>query len=287
MKFIFMSDTHFGAAPMGFQQQTGYPEQLCELVGLLKNKIKEYGDIDFVLHSGDIVDSTTKANITGASKLFELPVPVYLCLGNHDVTETNSFEQWLMYGSRFFGDSNPDFSIAKDNVMIHVMPTHWETTPFYWATRQDAHFLPEQIARVEKLLEDYPEKIHVLCTHSPVLGIPQEQTGFDYSYHYPGDEFRDVVFAIAKKYPAVKLVLSGHNHVNSHIKAENVHYITASSFSETPFEFKLIEITDDKIEMQTVSLASEVSLKNEYNYNKTLVQGRSKDRAFTEQDISK
>ncbi|HBL84405.1 MAG: hypothetical protein A2Y17_04740 [Clostridiales bacterium GWF2_38_85] len=281
MKFIFLSDTHFGANPMGFQQQKGYPEQLKELLGLLENKIKDYGDIDFILHSGDIADSASVENITGAVELFGLSVPVYLCLGNHDVTAENSLDLWRKYGSCFFADGNPDFSIVKDNVFIHVMPTHWETTPFFWATCQDAHFLPEQIERVTKLIDSNPDKIHIICTHSPVLGIPEEQTGFDTKYHYPGDEFSKGITALLEKYPGVKCVLSGHNHVNSHVKENGVHYITASSFSEVPFEFKIIEITDEKISMQTVSLASEVSFKAVYNFDKTLVQGRAKDRMFS------
>ena len=49
--------------------------------------IQSHPGIDFVLHGGDMVDLATVENIRAARDLFSLSVPVYLCLGNHDMTD--------------------------------------------------------------------------------------------------------------------------------------------------------------------------------------------------------
>lgn len=85
-RLLFISDTHLGAGPMGDQQQKGYPEMLSAILSALQETLRTEGRIDFVLHGGDMIDSTTDANLAGAMVTFELSVPVYLCLGNHDVT---------------------------------------------------------------------------------------------------------------------------------------------------------------------------------------------------------
>ena len=35
-RFLYIADTHLGAAPMGYRQQPGYPERLGEIVRALR-----------------------------------------------------------------------------------------------------------------------------------------------------------------------------------------------------------------------------------------------------------
>ena len=85
-----------------------------------------------------------------------------------------------------------------------------------------------------------------------------------------------------EKYPQIRGVFHGHTHLNAHVKEKNVHFISASAFSESPFEFKVIEVTPSFITMKTYSLMDKVDFKVEYNFNKTFVQGRSIDRGFVD-----
>ncbi|MDD2269128.1 MAG: metallophosphoesterase [Eubacteriales bacterium] len=281
MKFAFLTDTHVGASPMMFSQQKGYPENLDTLAKILAEKIKDEG-ISFVLHGGDIVDSTKPEFITKAADLFaKLGVPVYLTLGNHDVTTPDSLEQWKSFAGCFFPESNPEYTIAKEQLRIHVISTHWEDLPYFWATRQDAHFLSKRVEELKDKISKEPDAIHIICTHSPVFPIPCEQTGFDLPFHNPGETFGNSVLSITESFPNIKCVLSGHNHVNTCNVHNGVHYITASSFSETPFEFKVFELDGKTLKMKTVSLLDKADFGFEYNFGKTFVQGREKDRMFS------
>jgi hypothetical protein len=74
------------------------------------------------------------------------------------------------------------------------------------------------------------------------------------------------------------LVLGAHNHMNMVLTRDGCHYITTAALSETPFEFKVIEVTDQKLSMQTITLNSSVSFRGDYDFEATYVQGRACDR---------
>ena len=99
-KFLYIADTHLGANPMGYQKQRGYPERLPEILACLRAWLADEGGVDFILHGGDMVDSATADHIREAAEVFRFPVPVYLCLGNHDLTGEGSLDDWLALGAR-------------------------------------------------------------------------------------------------------------------------------------------------------------------------------------------
>ncbi len=279
-RFVYITDTHYGASDFGYQQQKRYNEKLYEIVQLLDKWIQKDNNIDFILHGGDMVDSATEENIKGVSNLFNLSVPVYLSLGNHDLTNKCAVDIWLKEAPQFFINNSPNFSIKVDNLFLHVITTHWEDTPYYWETNQNPHFINEQYQKLKYQNINQKDFIHILCTHSQLVGVPCEQTGYSNEYHPTEDNFYREVFGLINENLNIRCVLSGHSHINTYVAKDNIHLVTASSLSEVPFEFKLIEVTSSEINMSTISLDSETSFKTNYNFNKTFVQGREKDRNF-------
>lgn len=279
-RFIYITDTHYGASDSGYQQQKRYNEKLHEIVQLLEKWIQEDNNIDFILHGGDMVDSATEENIKGASRLFDLSVPVYLSLGNHDLTHKGALDIWLKEAPQFFIDNSPNFSIRAENMLLHVIPTQWEDVPYYWGTYMNPHFMDKQYEKLKHLNTTKKGFTHILCTHCQLAGVPSEQTGYTEEYHPTEEFFYKEVFNIINKNLDIRCVLSGHNHMNTYVEKDDIHFVTASSLVEVPFEFKLIEVTSSELSMSTISLDSKTSFKTIYNYNKTFVQGREKDRNF-------
>ena len=113
MRFVYIADSHVGAGDVGYRQQPRYADRLPELAALLDAWIRQAGDIDFVLHGGDLIDVTSVDNIRAARELFRLSVPVYLCLGNHDLTEENALDLWLAEAPAFFPDDAPVFTVRR------------------------------------------------------------------------------------------------------------------------------------------------------------------------------
>lgn len=280
MRFIYIADSHVGAGEEGYRQQPRYAGRLPELATRLDAWIRRAGDIDFVLHGGDLVDATSADNVRAALEIFQLSVPVYLCLGNHDLTEKNALDLWLSEAPSFFPDSDPVFTLYRPACAVHIVPTQWCATPYFWHEEQKPHFLPGQLERVEAEIAKRPEIIHILCTHADVMGVPPEQTGFASVYHPPMAAYTHMVMDFARRQPQVRCVLAAHNHINSHVVQDGVHWVTVSAFAETPFEFKVVEVSWDRVKMTTHNLVADVTFPAQYDYDKMFVQGRSKDRTF-------
>ena len=122
---------------------------------------------------------------------------------------------------------------------------------------------------------------HILLTHSPVFGPPAQQTGFPDTYHSPDSSFTTEITSLADKHANIECVLGAHNHMNMHIVHNGVNYATVSSIVETPFEFKMFEVTPKGIAMTTVALNDSLDFCAEYDTTKSFVQGRPIDRSFS------
>jgi len=280
-RFLCIADTHLGADPMGYTQQRGYPERLREICRALVERVAAWGGVDFVLHGGDMVDAGTDANIRAAAGLFDLPAPVYLCLGNHDLTTPDAVERWLELAPEFFVGDAPEYDVATDDCIVHVCPNHWCETPYFWRDAQDIRFSLDQKERLARALDASPDLPHIILTHSPVYGLPPEQTGHREPLHAPPPEFASQIAAILAGHDCVRCVLGGHSHMNMRVNYDGVEFVTVSALSETPFEIKLFEVSREEMRMSTVSLASSLDFEAEYDEGRGFVQGRAVDRSFT------
>jgi len=281
-RFLYLADTHLGAAPMGYQQQPGFPERLAELVAALRRYIEGSDAIDFVLHGGDLVDQATDASIVAAADVFALPVPMYLCLGNHDLTRDAAVSRWLALAPRFFGaGTGADYSVVTDDVAIHVVPTQWEEQPYRWSGPQREQLTDGQECFLETALRRTFDRSQIVLTHSPVLGLPPAQTGFPEPYHAPGAGFARTMLGLAARHPSVACVLGAHTHMNQCVREGRTAFVTASAFVEAPFEIKRFEATATTLTMETVRLGERIDWTPALNPDHPHVQGRPADRAFT------
>lgn len=279
-KFIYVADSHCGSNPPGYQQQRAFPERLPEVISVLQKYITEE-NVDFVLHGGDLIDFTSEENIrAGADLLGALDAPVYLCLGNHDLTTPDALQQWLQLAPQFFPDGKPEFSILQEDCAIHVAPNHWGDYAYYWNVNQRMSFDAEQMEFLKTALSVNTERPHLLLTHGPTFGLPQQQTGFDEEYHTPNKEFTKTITGLAARYPHLRCVLGAHNHLNMCIARDQTYFVTTSALVETPSEVKLFEARRGRLSMTTVTLGNRMNEKCDYNFDKTFVQGRSVDRRF-------
>ena len=67
----------------------------------LKTYLHGQGDIDFMLHGGDMINTLSEAEIIAAVTAFDWDIPVHLCLGNHDLDAPTAVERWLALAPRF------------------------------------------------------------------------------------------------------------------------------------------------------------------------------------------
>ncbi|MUV36989.1 3',5'-cyclic-AMP phosphodiesterase [Lentibacillus sp. JNUCC-1] len=282
-KFIYFTDTHIGANPVGFCQQPAYPQSINNLVTYLKNVVVSE-QIDFVVHGGDLVQTCKKDLIQEAVKLMNFSVPVYLCLGNHDLDHKNAVNTWMENAPNLFCENKPAYSVIDKTSALHIIPNHWiDNHLYYWENKQNPYFTQAQIHYLEKKFQAHPDKKHILITHSPVFGMSKKQSGLDHVIHEPPLSFQDTILQTSLQYPELKLVLSGHNHLNTLKQRNGTLFVSGSSFIETPFEYKIIEVTERCINLRTHSIGQTALLDfvPSYNYEATYVQGREQDRHVT------
>ncbi len=268
---------------MGYQQQAGFPGELPRLLDALADWIRRRGDVAFVLHGGDLVDRPEPAFIRQAAALFSrLPVPTVLCLGNHDLMGPDALRDWLILAPAFFPGGRPDFTMTGPGWAVHVAPTQWQAgRPWFWEARQDEHLLPEQETVVAAAVAAGPGALHLLCTHSPVYGLPPAQTGLAEPYHAPGAAFTAQIRGLLGRCPGIRGVLGAHNHMTMGVLRDKVLFATAGSLVETPFEFKLVEPGPESLRITTHTLAGAPGIDARgYDFNKTHVQGRPCDRTL-------
>lgn len=280
-RFLYIADTHWGADPMGYQQQKGYPDKLPVILAALSTYLSARGDIDFILHGGDMIDAASDDTITAAAHAFTLDVPVYLCLGNHDLTAPDAIERWLTLAPQFFLNGSPDYTIASDDCVLHVAPTQWCEDPYYWHSTQQPHLSPGQMARLKCALNKRTDVPHILLTHSPVYGLPVAQTGLPEVYHAPAVAFTAQIRDLAARHKNLRSVLGAHTHMNMRVNQGGIDFVTVSAFVETPFEFKRFEVTPRGMAMSTRSLRGALTFQSEYDTTRSFVQGRGIDRSFS------
>jgi DNA repair exonuclease SbcCD nuclease subunit len=276
-KFIYLTDTHLGGSAQTYKQQTPYREILDELLLLLNKKINEIGDIDFIINGGDAMDQYEDSLLAKAKQSFNMSKPVYFCLGNHDLTEPDAADKWIKQAPEFFKDSSLHFEIEEKDCILHILPNHWCEKEYFWEKAQEPYFSPIQLDRLKEKLKN-KKKPHIIITHANILGIPREQTGFEEEYHTQKESFIETFTELVESYPQIKCIVCAHNHINSINFMGKVPVVSASSFSESPFEFKLFEIDNGSLSIKTIHLSDILNLKVDYDFNKTFVQGRDKDR---------
>lgn len=280
MKFIYMADTHFGGSDdCGYRQQNRYLLHARELIAALNEWIRKDGGADFIVHGGDMVEAGTEENIAAAAELMAgLDLPVYLALGNHDLTEPDSYQAWLRCAPQFFGGGSGNFSIVRGPVELDILCAHWGAVPYLWVREEEQipyfdRFQMAQLARESS-------GTRIIVSHAPPCGMPGPQAGLENELHPPAGDFPETVKDISRRYrPA--LFLGAHNHMNLLVHREGAWLATVSAYTETPFEFKVVEIGEDgTLHMKTVGLASAVGFRTDYDFGKTYIQGRPCDRSF-------
>jgi len=278
-RFLFIADTHWGSAQDGYKVQPKYGERLPDLLAALRGWMSENPPVDFILHGGDMIHNTSETSITEAVAHFDLKVPVYLCLGNHDLTTRDGLGEWMRLAPGFFIDGASNYTIETTSCVIHVIPNQYGVDPYHWDKTQDAHFLTSQVKDLEQSIASHPNTTRFIVTHSPVHPIPPGQTGFDAPFHAPIETFTSTVSQLSEKH-SVRCVLGAHSHTNMRKELNGVNYITVSSFVESPFEFKCFEISEDTISMTTLNLMNRIEFDADYNWDKTFAQGREGDRSL-------
>lgn len=279
MKFIFISDTHFGGKDLsGFQMQPRYVEHGREIFAAIDRLVRQE-NADMVISGGDLTDNGSVEEISMVVELAKenLSVPLYLALGNHDCMQEDCTGVWLKNAPEFFPDGKVDTTIIRDGVRIDILSLLWgrERT---WR-HEDGQLIRLSEEHYELLRSGEQNLPRILVMHCQLAPARPEQTGLEEDLMVPENNFAAAGKALINEFHP-KLVLSGHIHINLLDQIDGTFAAAVSSTAETPFDCKVVEITEKKVTMRTVPLVPELGFEPEYWEERKYVQGDKNIREF-------
>lgn len=181
---------------------------------------------NFLIHTGDITECGKLADLETAKNLLaKLSCPHYSLMGDNDGKTHSNYVK--VFGQRCYSFDFQDWHI----VILSVCP---DDTELNWLRRD---------------LSENARKPTLLATHHLIVGnfallLIEKYLRIRMFMPRAGE-----VLKILKDYRNVKLVLSGHCHINFHWEKYGINFISTAALVEVPHRFKLFRVYRDKIMM--------------------------------------
>jgi len=219
----------------------------------LQQLVKELNaeKLDFVVFGGDQVETIGKDEVNWQlflDVLQGLNAPWTFILGEADVSG-NSVDKRKTFGpdwkSRGFETDTAYWShniSSVPNVHLIGLDTSIPNSTIGGVSQKQLDWLKQD-------LEANKKSFTIVFTHHPLLPPPPYDGGAPWDeYVIPdGGSVREVIGA----YPNVKMVLSGHTHINKVQKEKDVWHISSASLVVYPCSYRLFEVAPDVVTMET------------------------------------
>ncbi|NLP01211.1 MAG: hypothetical protein GX089_01815 [Fibrobacter sp.] len=213
VSFIHISDTHIGSSEDFSLFGRNTFQCASRLIDLIK---KQNIPLDFVVHTGDLINKPDQASAQLAKSLFSgIPCPLYTVNGNHDSAE---FTSLLQTGTcRKYG---PMKFFEKDNYVFLFIDAKGapEIDPHGLFTESHADFL-------NKFLNEHSESSVLIFIHFPALQLDCPWLDKDMLL-INGDSFHKLLVGSPAK---ISGVFFGHIHKRVCIFRDNILYSSAPS----------------------------------------------------------
>jgi 3',5'-cyclic AMP phosphodiesterase CpdA len=251
LRLAQISDIHMSRRPddgMVLQAEAG------RLLAQAITQINALPGLDCVLVTGDLVDKGTPGELDDVlAQLTNLRVPWNAIPGNHDIASPPNPD--LLDRRRFFEQVTAAAPAGTDAYEGAAERGSWtillkpgvrlvaldSNIPGDWSGVINA----AQLAWLETTLEAAPEPLVVLMVHHPLHKVfggweRPEFAGQDWNKFFcnNGAEVR----ALLDRYPQVRLVLTGHDHVSRVDQFKGRLHIAAPALSSYPLAFRTIHV---------------------------------------------
>lgn len=244
----FLTDLHTGATAGGWSQQRRWAGGLPDLFDGLREWIRD-GGISQIVIGGDLTEHGTPGEIeTVLGEIDRLGAPSLVVLGNHDFAQTDSPATWQAAVSRHPAVQLADAVVPAGDWDLIAVNHPWagaQGPAFHWdpcGPGPVAAVDPGCIAFLEQALAASPDRPAILILHAPLDPLPPRLTGLPHPIHGEPEAFVRPILDLLERSPRVRLVLTGHCHVQCITDHTGRLHVSSSAFAETPFEVRLIEL---------------------------------------------
>lgn len=246
-RFSIISDPHIAVSQTIRDSSSRF--HLVEVSLPALEKVLEHLEqlnLDFLLIPGDLTQDGEPENHQWLQqRLKSLPFPTYVIPGNHDVptllpTETTiGFKDFPFYYQQF-GYQNPQQFYYTREILPGVQLIALNSNQFDAQGKQLGCLDEEQLVWLENLLPEVKNKLVLVMIHHNVIEHLPGQ-----SHHELGKRYMLANASILLKMlqaVGVKLIFTGHLHVQDIAYESGIYEITTGSLVSYPHPYRVIEV---------------------------------------------
>ncbi|HLO88693.1 MAG TPA: metallophosphoesterase [Nostocaceae cyanobacterium] len=217
-------------------------------------------DLDFLLIPGDLTQHGEPENHAWlAKRLAQLPFPVYVVPGNHDVPVLNANEQSIAFTEfpsyyRKFGYGNPEQIYYSCQVLPGVRLIGLNSNSFDEQGKQIGRLDDQQLRWLERELASVGDELVLVMIHHNVVEHLPNQSCHAMASRYMLENAPQVLELLRQH--GVKLVFTGHLHVQDVACANGVYDITTGSLVSYPHPYRVLEFRRDRVGREWLQIIS-------------------------------
>jgi 3',5'-cyclic AMP phosphodiesterase CpdA len=210
-------------------------------------------EIDFLLVPGDLTQHGEAANHAWIAERFaQLPYPVYVIPGNHDIPVLVANEQSIAPEAfpgfyQMFGYENPNRLYYTHEILPGVRLIGLNSNTFDVNGKQIGRMDDEQMEWLRQTLaqsqEAGDELVMVMIHHNVLEHLPNQSTqGMGQRYML---ENADELLALLRSYH-VNMVFTGHLHIQDVAYKDGIYDITTGSLISYPHPYRIFQFQTDR-----------------------------------------
>lgn len=202
-------------------------------------------NIDFLLLPGDLTQDGEPDNHQWlADRLNNLPFPSYVIPGNHDVltplkTDTNIglFDFPSYYTHCGYQDKNQLY--YSQEILPNVQLIGLNSNQFNAEEKQIGYIDTQQLNWLENILPQFKDKLVFVMVHHNIIEHLPNQSKHELGRRYMADNAFKLQEILHKH--QIKLIFTGHLHVQDIINDGDLHEITTGSLVSYPHPYRVID----------------------------------------------
>jgi len=217
-------------------------------------------NLDFLLLPGDLTQHSEPENhIWLQEKLAKLPFPTYVVPGNHDVPVLMANEQSIGFADfphyyRKFGYENPQQLYYTHQLLPGVRLIGLNSNFFNEQGEQVGRLDADQLRWLEEVLAAADDELVLVMVHHNVVEHLPEQSRHPIGKRYMLENSLELL-QILQHY-GVKLVFTGHLHIQDVACSQGVYDITTGSLVSYPHPYRVFEFQQDNYGREWLQILS-------------------------------
>jgi 3',5'-cyclic AMP phosphodiesterase CpdA len=206
-------------------------------------------DLDFLLLPGDLTQHGEPDNHTWLQKrLSQLPFPVYVVPGNHDVPVLMADEQSIGFFDfpryyRKFGYQDTDKLYYTCELLPGVRLVGLNSNYFNDQGEQVGRLDSQQLKWLEQVLAASRDELVLVIVHHNIIEHIPNQSHHPLAKRYILENAAELL-QVLKQY-RVRLIFTGHLHIQDVAYSDGVYDITTGSLVSYPHPYRVLEFHQD------------------------------------------